>query len=70
MKKMICLVAVLAATLLLGACTTYLTTTMTYEVDTGDSISVTVDAKAGYLTRHIRSHLSLAPNAKRSVPNL
>ncbi len=48
MKKMICLVAVLAATLLLGACTTYLTTTMTYEVDTGDSISVTVDAKAGY----------------------
>lgn len=48
MKRAICLAAVLAAALLLGACSTYLTTSLTYQVDTGDSIVVTVDAKAGY----------------------
>lgn len=47
MKKIVWLVLALAAVFLLGACT-HLTTSLTYRVETGDNIKVTVDAKAGY----------------------
>ena len=49
LKKVLCIsAAALALTASLTACSTYLEKSGTYDVETGDRVKITVDAKAGY----------------------
>ena len=59
LKKVLCIsAAALALTASLTACNTYLEKSGTYDVETGDRVKITVDAKVGYdITRHRSSSL-------------
>ena len=48
LKKVLCISAALALAVSLTACSTYLEKSGTYDVETGDRVKITVDAKAGY----------------------
>lgn len=49
LKKILCIsAAALALAVSLTACSTYLEKSGTYDVETGDRVKITVDAKAGY----------------------
>ena len=54
LKKVLCIsAAALALTASLTACNTYLEKSGTYDVETGDRVKITVDAKVGYDTANI-----------------